>query len=161
MDMMRKQVEDTFGHRLRVRVSGLLVIDDRLLLVSHKGLGPEGIFWSPPGGGMEYGSSAEENLHREFEEETHIRVKKSQFLFVHEFLKKPLHAIELFFQIDEWEGALKLGSDPEMVENQILTELNFFTWKEIKSMPVGSVHQAIYQQESLKDLLECKSYFKF
>ena len=58
------------GGRLRVRACGLYIEGDSILLANHKGLNRENMFWSPPGGGVEFGESAEEAVLREFHEET-------------------------------------------------------------------------------------------
>jgi 8-oxo-dGTP diphosphatase len=161
MSELSQMVIGEFGHRLRIRVSGIIISDNKILLVGHKGMGPKDIFWAPPGGGMEYGSNVEENLRREMIEETNLHIKKTKFLFVHEFLKKPLHAIELFFLIEDFTGELKLGKDPEMEDNQILSQARFFSWEEVKELEEGSIHQAIRQVNSLEELLQYNSYFKF
>jgi len=68
-------------------------------MASHHSLGESGILWAPPGGGMDFGQSVEENLTREFREETGLKVEVKRFLFINEFLAVPLHAVELFFEV--------------------------------------------------------------
>jgi len=38
---------------IRVRVAGVIVHDNRILLIAHKKKGEE--YWLPPGGGIDYG----------------------------------------------------------------------------------------------------------
>ena len=111
--------------KVRVRAVGLLFEDDRVLLLKHQGLGPEGYLWSPPGGGVDFGMSAADTLKKEFLEETSLEVEVGAFLFVNEHLDERHHAIELFFEVHRLSGAPTLGSDPES-ETQILTEIGLF-----------------------------------
>lgn len=161
MDRSSDDILKHFGERLRIRVNGILIENNKILLIKHRFQGPSGFFWSPPGGGMEYGSSAEENLKREIYEETGLKVKVGEFLFVHEFLNVPLHAIELFFSVDMNSGNLGLGYDPEMTpENQILTEIKWMSIEEIKSFEKSNRHQIFDLCDNLDDLIKIKGYFK-
>ena len=64
-----------FPNQTRVRVCGLLVKDDRLLLLKHIGLGPNGFIWSPPGGGVKFEETVKEALNREFIEEVNLEIE--------------------------------------------------------------------------------------
>lgn len=162
MSESNNDIEDLYGGKLRVRVSGLCLKDDRILMVNHKRLGEKGIFWAPPGGGMIFGYSAEENLKREFKEETGFNIKINNFLFVHEFLRAPLHAIELFFSVEIIDGSLKKGSDPEMGHNnQIIDEVKFMDWVVLKNHKSSQVHQIFSRCSSFLEIFNLKGYFKF
>jgi 8-oxo-dGTP diphosphatase len=154
-------IVSNFGNRLRIRVNGICVQDQKILLVKHQSIGPAGFFWSPPGGGMEFGSSASENLEREFQEETGLKVKVEELLFVHEFLNVPLHAIELFFSVVIVHGNLTVGYDPELShEQQIITELKWMNIAEVKGIDKINRHQVFDLCEQLDDLFNLKGYFK-
>jgi ADP-ribose pyrophosphatase YjhB (NUDIX family) len=160
-DKISKEIESTFGNRLRVRVNGVLIEGDKILLVQHQ-MGNGRLFWSTPGGGMEFGSSAKENLSREFKEETGLEVEPQDFLFVHEFLAPPLHAIECFFSVKRTSGSEQLGKDPELaVDNQILLDLKWMTIEEISLLEANSIHQIFLGIKSLSELVLCKGYFNF
>lgn len=160
-DKISKEIESTFGHRLRVRVNGVLIEGDKILLVKHQ-MGNGRLFWSTPGGGMEFGSSAKENLCREFKEETGLEVEPIDFLFVHEFLAPPLHAIECFFSVKRTSGSAILGKDPELApENQILLDLKWMTLEEVHSLGSTSIHQIFLGIKSLSELVLYKGYFNF
>jgi ADP-ribose pyrophosphatase YjhB (NUDIX family) len=160
-DKISKEIESTFGHRLRVRVNGVLIEGDKILLVKHK-MGNGRLFWSTPGGGMEFGSSAKVNLTREFKEETGLEVEPQDFLFVHEFLSPPLHAIECFFTVKRTGGSIVLGKDPELgSENQILSELKWMTLQELQGLGSDSIHQIFLGIKSLSELVLSKGYFNF
>lgn len=164
--MEHQTIIETFGNRLRVRICGLLVQEGKILLIKHTNLGKGGYLWSPPGGGLHFGESITNCLQREFLEETGLQVQMKQFLFVYEFLEPPLHAIELFFEVEQIGGALNLGKDPEMSqENQILQEIAWVDYNFLKQEKNQCVHWAIQQAESVENLLQfrgwlCKNSFK-
>ena len=94
-----QKVSSSYNGQLRVRVCGILIENNCLLLAQHKPFGAAGELWIPPGGGMEFGESAQQCLIREFKEETNLNVTVGKLLFVHETLRKPIHSIELFFEL--------------------------------------------------------------
>jgi len=156
---MIDSVYQTFGNKLRVRVCGLCLDHDRLLMINHHGI-KEGDFWAPPGGGLQFGESMEECLKREFEEETGLTVEVVNFQFICEFIHPPLHAIEAFFQVDIKQGSLRKGTDPEMKDNQIIEEVKFMSWTEINHLNPDSRHGIFnFVSESLK-ILDLKGHFK-
>ena len=160
-DEISKEIESKFGNHLRVRVNGILIEDNKLLMVKHL-MGNGKILWSVPGGGMHYGENAAQNLIREFEEETGLNVKITKYLFVHEYLDPPLHAMEHFFNVKSTGGSLKLGEDPELSkEFQILNELAWMSLEDIRSLPQDSLHQIFWRINSLEDLGLWKGYFNF
>lgn len=159
---MTNSIIQTFGNQLRVRVSGLLVQNDKILLVKHTSLGPNGYFWSPPGGGVNFSESAEESLKREFEEETGLKIDVKDFLLVNEFLQPPLHAIELFFLVDSEAKEAKKGSDPELsAENQIIQDLAFLSLPEIKKLPLHTFHSLFNLVDEINDLKKLKGFYSF
>ena len=136
---MTNEVEKLYGNRLRVRVCGLCWFDDQLLLIRHR-FG-ESDFWAPPGGGVEFGHSLGESLVREFKEETGLDVKVGAFRFVLEFIKPPLHAIEVFFDVSKTGGELKPGSDPEMAPGtQIIHQADYVSWATVDQLPADEKH---------------------
>jgi 8-oxo-dGTP diphosphatase len=157
---VKKIIENTFGNRLRIRVCGLLVEDGKILLIKHEGLGDEGYLWAPPGGGMEFGTSADENLKREFKEETGLDIDVNQYLFTHEYLNKPLHAIEHFFIVSRKGGRLALGSDPEMGEaNQVIKELKFASESDIIAERLGRLHRMFEVESNPNKIDQLKGCF--
>lgn len=161
MEREKEAFIKTFGNRLRIRVNGIYVESDQVLMIRHRAVGEKGEFWSPPGGGMEFGSSATENLEREFIEETGLRVKVERLLFVHEYLNVPLHAVELFFFVSKIDGEIIKGTDPEMdAQNQIISEVKFMSMKEIKSLDRSNRHQAFDLCDNIDDLLQLRGYYR-
>jgi len=158
---MEKKIIKKFGNRLRIRVSGILVIKNRILLVKHKSLGISGILWAPPGGGMNYGMTAAQNLVREFKEETGLSVQTERFLFTHEFLRPPLHAVELFFEVKSTGGQLIKGMDPEMLEDeQIIEKVEFIPFRDLIQMDREQVHQVLWDCRTYRDIIRKRGYIK-
>ena len=159
---MDEMIRSTYGQKVRVRVCGLCFRNDSLLMIKHKGLGKQGILWSPPGGGLAFGESSEACLVREFKEETGLEVEPTQFLFVNEFISKDLQAIELFFSVRIKKGALIKGNDPETSQDhQIIQAVRFVTFEELKIMPTEIKHNIFQEIEDIRDLLNIRGYFKF
>lgn len=155
----QNNVLEVYGNRLRVRVCGLCRQEDRLLLVRHQGLGTTGTFWSPPGGGVQFGEKAYDALIREFLEETGLIIDVEELLFINEFMAAPLHAIELFFQVKIVGGVLQKGYDPEMAaDNQHITDVQFVTFDAIKHLPEDSVHAVVRNCQSMDDLFRLRGY---
>src|SRR5690606_38420493 len=137
MGNIESEIEKKFGRKLRLRVNGLLVEQDKVLLIKHR-MAEDRYFWNLPGGGMEYGADVASNLQREFLEETGLEVEVEDFMFVYEFLEPPLHAVELFFEVKRMRGSLGLGTDPELSrENQIMTRLEFLSLDEVDKIEEG------------------------
>ena len=151
------RIISTYGNKLRIRVCGICIENESVLVVNHKYLNAGSNFWSPPGGGMEFGVSAEDNLKREVLEETGILIKVEKFMYVNEYLVPPLHAIELFFRISRIGGELKIGYDPELgYKDQIIKDVRFMKISEIIKMPVNQLHQVLTSLLH-EDSSECKA----
>lgn len=117
--------------RPRVRVAGILIEDDRILLIEHTKNNKK--YWLVPGGGVDWGESAAEALIREFKEETSLDIEVEKFLFISETIApdKQKHVINLYFKIKKAEDSsniMKLG------EEKILTDLRFIPEDEIKNI---------------------------
>jgi ADP-ribose pyrophosphatase YjhB (NUDIX family) len=161
MDNIEKDIEKKFGGRLRIRVNGLLVEDEKILMVRHQ-MAKNRSFWNLPGGGMHYGSDAIENLKREFLEEAGLDIKVGDFLFVHEFLEPPLHAIELYFEVSKENGILTVGNDPELdPDRQIIKEMVYLSLKEIHSIKNEEKHRLFWELNSINEIRIWKGYFNF
>ena len=130
--------------KVRVRVGGLLVRDGAMLLAAHRGLLPNAApFWSPPGGGWQFGESIRAALVREFQEETGLTVRVGRFLHLHEFNSNQLQALELFFEVvaDDPTAQPRLGHDPEHAPGaQLLTQLAWHKPRQLLQLPPAQVH---------------------
>jgi 8-oxo-dGTP diphosphatase len=150
---------ELYGNRVRIRACGICIQNDSILLVRHRMSTLAGFFLSPPGGGIQFGEKVTDAVKREFFEETGLLVEVGELLFVNEFIGPPLHAIELFFRIDSFEGILTLGDDPEFSkENQIIERVVFMTVEEIKSFPEEAVHSLFSKINSLGEIYDLRGF---
>lgn len=162
MNILENEILHHFGEKLRIRVCGLHIQENKLLLIKHNSIGKEGIFWAPPGGGMNFGETSEQTLVRELKEETGLDVKQYKFAFVHEFIAPPLHAIELFFEVLQAEGIAYKGHDPEMHdERQLIEEIRYMSIEEIHALPTHAKHDVLVGLNSLEELVAKRGYSIF
>ncbi|MET4109098.1 NUDIX hydrolase [Hymenobacter sp. UYP22] len=140
----------------RVRVCGLLVQQGALLLTAHRGLLPNNLpFWSPPGGGWQFGETLRQCLEREFREETGLAVHTGRFLHLHEFNSPGLQALELFFEVQPQQPnqSPQLGQDPEHTPDaQLLTHLEFVTPRQLGQLLPTQVHPVLRDIISTDDV---------
>jgi 8-oxo-dGTP diphosphatase len=139
---MNQEIINQYGNHLRVRICGICVQKGKILLINHSGMNESSEFWSPPGGGLEFGETIENCLKREFLEETNTIISIGKFLTVREFIKSPLHAIELFYEVKIESGEVKKGFDPEMKE-QIIKDIQWLSFEEILEKGKGRFNEII------------------
>jgi 8-oxo-dGTP diphosphatase len=133
---MNQEIINQYGNQLRVRVCGICVKDNKILLINHSGMNDCGEFWSPPGGGIKFGETIEDCLKREFYEETNTVIAVGKFLKINEFIIPPLHAIEIFYEVEILSGEIKIGFDPEMKE-QIIKDVKWLSFEEVLKKEEG------------------------
>lgn len=151
-----------YSGKVRVRVGGLLLRDGAMLLAAHRGLLPkEAPFWSPPGGGWQFGESIRAALVREFREETGLTVRVGRFLHLHEFSAGKLQALELFFEVLADDAAEpQLGHDPEHgPDQQLLTKLTWHTPRQLLQLPPAQVHPVLRMVLSPDDVFVPQTRF--
>jgi len=101
--------------RPRLAVRGLLLIENRLLLVNAWGGGTSDLLCAP-GGGVEPHSSLPDNLMREFHEETGLTVSVGDVCLVNEFHApgRDFHQVDIYFRVSLVAGdPLAPWTDPE------------------------------------------------
>jgi len=157
-----KDVVQQYQNKIRIRVSGILLVKDQLLLVNHRGLSDNNIFWSPPGGGMEFGQNSKQTLEREFIEETGLKIRVGSFLFVNEVIINNLHAVELFFEVFKESGEIVPGEDPESSQkDQIIKNVAYLSLEEIHKLPQASIHNSLQNLQNISDIFKMKRYTYF
>jgi len=156
---MSESVQSFYGNRLRTRACGICIDRGRLLLVSHRGLSA-GDFWAPPGGEIALGESAAACVTREIREETGLPVIVGKFLFAAEFIRLPLHAIELFFEVTPVGSDIRTGTDPEAGSPTLITDVKYMAWDEIVSLPADQRHGLFKQVSNLPEILSLHGYFR-
>jgi len=105
--------------RHRIRAAGILVDQDRILMVNEN----EGdwSYWVPPGGGFEAKDGNTRNtVKREIWEETGLTANVAELLFVREFAEpgRDIYHVEQFYWVDHWQGELSLKNLESMSEEQ-------------------------------------------
>lgn len=157
---MDKHIEQIFGKRIRIRVCGLCRDGDSLLLINHN-LYPGQDFWAPPGGGLEPGQRAADALIREFMEETRLNIQVKEFRCVAEFINPPLHALELFFDVEKTGGTPEIGYDPELpADKQLIRDIRFMPWAEIQALPDPEKHGLLRLCKSPNDLKLLTGFYR-
>lgn len=125
-----------FSHQLRLRVSGLLVENDAILLMKIHSPVTDTLIWIPPGGGVEFGETMSHSLKREFLEETQVEIEVSNLLHVAELIDDPFHAVECYFEVKRIKGKPSAGYDPELKEDeQLIEEVAWISIKELEERP--------------------------
>lgn len=116
-DEAQETARKLYSNQIRIRVCGICIEHEQVLLVCHKGVINDKDVWLPPGGGIEEGETITEALIREFLEETGFGVEVGSFWYKNEFIHPPIHAIELYFSVQIKSGRLIKGTDPELKDD--------------------------------------------
>ena len=134
--------------RPRVRVAGILIENNKILLIEHKKNDKK--YWLIPGGGVDWGESTAEALTREYKEETNLDINVTEFLFLSETIApdKEKHVINLYFKVEKDENSkaeMLLGDETN------LNDLRFVSKDEIENI---KIYPNI--KEQIKQLLDEK-----
>ena len=120
-----------WSDHIRVRVNGLLIRNDALLMVQLSSPIEQKRIWMPPGGGLQFGESLEMAAKREVAEETGIEVAVGPLWYLQQVRSDGIHAIEFYYKCDHQRGTLKTGTDPEYGEEQIIRDADFIPIDEL------------------------------
>ena len=101
---------------MRLRVAGVLIKDNKLLLVQHEKEGKT--YWLLPGGGVRLGEPLYDSLVREFHEELNLRISVRDLFFVIETVSSQNdHILQPTFHVTaENIDEIQLGSDKRVVD---------------------------------------------
>ena len=96
------------NRKIRLRIAGVFVRDNKILLVKHRKNGLE--YYLLPGGGQEPGESSIDALIREWKEELNLDIKPGQFLFCGESVPPQnlsrSQVMQLVFAVEEIQGSI-------------------------------------------------------
>ncbi len=119
------------GNDVRVRVAGILIRGNRLLLIAHKK--NDDIYWLLPGGGVDYGESLHEALTREFMEELNISVDIKDVALISDSIDPSgdRHVVNICFLCTYKTGDFILGEEGRLYDFRFfdrdeLSELEIF-----------------------------------
>ena len=93
---------------MQVRVTGILIEDEKVLLVKQKVANRD---WSLPGGRVENGETLEEAMIREMKEETGLDVKVKNLLYVCDKPDARPSLLHITFLLERIEGEITLPSN--------------------------------------------------
>ncbi|MEO0917105.1 MAG: NUDIX hydrolase [Pseudomonadota bacterium] len=114
---------------IRLAVRGILMREDRLLMVNAWPGGKSNLLCAP-GGGADVHASLEDNLKREIHEETGLNVSVGAVVLVNEFHDpdRPFHQVDIYFRCSYLSGDPDgAWTDPEGV----VTERHWLTRAEL------------------------------
>ncbi|QMU58903.1 MAG: NUDIX domain-containing protein [Boseongicola sp.] len=134
------------GSRIRIAVRGILLKDNKLLLVNAWPDGQSDLLCAP-GGGAEPHQSLPDNLRREFYEETGLSVSVGQCVLVNEFHDPAggFHQVDIYFRCSASDHDIQDNwIDPEGV----VTEHHWVTRTELSNLNVkpDSLSEVVWEQ---------------
>jgi len=97
--------------KIRIRVAGLVVEENKVLLIAHKKKGE--IYWLLPGGGVEYQESLDEALKREFIEELGLNVTVGDIALIADSIEPngKRHIVNIVFWCNVINQSIRLGNE--------------------------------------------------
>jgi ADP-ribose pyrophosphatase YjhB (NUDIX family) len=97
--------------KIRIRVAGLVVEENKVLLIAHKKKGE--IYWLLPGGGVEYQESLDEALKREFLEELGLSVTVGDIALIADSIEPngKRHIVNIVFWCNVINQSIRLGNE--------------------------------------------------
>ena len=145
-------VIDSIKKRIRVRVNGLLIEDDSILMVRLFSPVRRKLIWMPPGGGLQFGEKLEDALKREMMEECGVEVAPGPLWYLNEVLTDEIHAVEFYFRCEHISGSVRKGSDPEYSQQeQIIRDAAFLPFDRLDKPDVYPAYLRKYFVRDARD----------
>jgi 8-oxo-dGTP pyrophosphatase MutT (NUDIX family) len=132
--------------RYGISAAGLIVQDERVLLVNHTEPGRYD-FWLPPGGSLEGSESIFDCARRETFEETGLTVELGHILYIQEFWEPEYHFCKFFITCKAFSGSLSAANRGE--EERWLVDARFFARDDLRGI---AVHPEILRDQFWEDL---------
>ncbi len=125
---------DRQRHRHRIRPVGIVLEENRVLLVLHKHQVREEFWLMPPGGGLLEGEDVLRAAVREVREETGLLTRPLRIVYLREFIEdeRGYHNLEVYVLLERTGGELARGTDPEETI-QYIQEVGFYSQEDLLS----------------------------
>lgn len=136
----------------RIRVCGLLLRQDRLLMVRIQPPTRNYPVWMPPGGQLQYGEMLKEGVRREFHEETQLNVQVEHLVFIHQFIEAPFHALEFYFYCIDKDNTKspEIAEPPEnMGGKEVLIDIDFISMQNLSNLDMEPVHLMNFNSQGI------------
>jgi len=106
-----------YGPRPSLTVDGILLVDNKLVLIQRKNPPFQGQ-WALPGGFVDYGETVEQAVVREMEEETGVKTSVKKLFGVYSAPDRDPrhHTISAVFKLEKIGGELKAADDARKVD---------------------------------------------
>lgn len=137
--------------RTNLRVAAIILYEGKVLTTRMtKG---NDSYYVLPGGGVEMEESIYDAIKREVKEETNLDVLKLKLVYIKELKNKDLgRGVEFYFYVEEYDGDLKRGFDPEVKES-VLEDVEFLDIKNLKDF--------VFYPQELKEVLSADNDSNF
>ncbi|MGB3464143.1 MAG: NUDIX hydrolase, partial [Cyclobacteriaceae bacterium] len=90
-----------------------------------------------------------------------LKIAVGNLVFVSEVLRGPLHSIELFFEVTDFDGQVRTGTDPELSsDNQIISEIEWISEEKINQMPLEILHNVFKYLKNKEGLISFESLLR-
>ncbi len=132
----------------RISSGGIVVVDDRVLLVRHC-IEQKYDFWVAPGGGLESGESITEGAVREVKEETGLLVEPLKPIYLEQFHQPDQQHIKTWVLCRYLSGEISTTA-PEATREHI-TEASFFSQTQLQKIEIP-IFPAVMNNEFWQDL---------
>jgi len=139
-----------------IRFQGLIIRDDKILLIRGYEIRTGISFWVIPGGHREAGESEEECIVREMREETHLEVRVEQLLMEQPFPPDISEGVNKSYLCTPVGGQLRPGSEPED-DNFEIAALRWFDLRDEKSWSIN-LRKDPYTYPQLKKIRQLLGY---
>jgi len=117
----------------RISVGGLVVHNDKALMVNHKIAGRYD-FWVAPGGGVQGTESLEEAVIREVKEETGVNVQIKNLLYIEEMYNPQERSVKFWYHCEFINGLLDCSAEEAIAEHII--DVKFMDQDELRDNTV-------------------------
>ena len=116
---------------IRIRVAGILMKEDKILLVRHEK--NKNSYWLLPGGGVEFGETAADALIREFQEEVGLAIQIKSLVLVHDSIPPDKHrqVLNLYYLVTS------LNFDLNVTPDAVLRDAGFYPLPKFKEMRIN------------------------